>query len=476
MTTVLAIDQGTSGTKAVVVDGSGTIVALYEVPLHPRYGAHGSVEQDPQELLNSVLEAGRAAVAAAGLAIDAVTLANQGESVLAWHPETGTPLTPVIVWQDNRAHGICEELAAHAPFVLERTGLALDPYFSAPKQAWIRRMLTREGVVTTSDTWLIHQLTGEFVTDVSTASRSLVFDLASKTWDRELLELFGLAGERLPQILANDEVVGTTDVFGPSIPLAGVVVDQQAALLSQACLAPGDAKCTFGTGAFLVVNTGEAVRQSATGLASSVAWRVRGETAHSLDGQVYTVASAVRWLQQLGLIASAEHLDSVAAADAGGALSVPAFAGLAAPRQRPDATAAFAGMTLATGPGHLVRATLEGIAAQVAELTRCVATDLGTPLDRLRVDGGLTRSQTLMQAVADITQLPLEVSASPHSTPLGAATLARLAVDPSLTLADAVIVTEPSRVVEPQWGALRAEEFLARWGRAADSVIERSER
>jgi glycerol kinase len=343
----------------------------------------------------------------------------------------------------------------------------LDPYFSAPKQAWVRRHLTRDGVVTTTDSWLLHHLTGEFVTDVSTASRSLVTDLDTGAWDAELLSLFGLADEPLPRILASDEVAGTTTAFGPEVPVAGLVVDQQAALLAESCLAPGEAKCTFGTGAFLLANTGTAATRSSTGLATSVAWRVGGRTTYCVDGQVYTAASAVQWLEQLGLITGADQLDAVAADDAEGVLAVPALAGLAAPWWRSEARASFTGMSLATRPGHLVLAVLQGIAAQVAELGDLVARDLGTALQQLRVDGGLTRSEVLMQSVADLMQVGVDVYPSPHATPLGAAALARVALEPGLALADAVPGWSPSRSYEPRWSADRAGDFRARWAAAA---------
>ncbi|WP_062206506.1 FGGY family carbohydrate kinase [Streptomyces sp. NBRC 109706] len=473
MTTVLAIDQGTSGTKAIVVDADGAALAIAEETVRPRYLDGGGVEQDPAELLDSVLTAGRRAVRAAGRPIDAVALANQGETVLAWDPRTGEPLTPAIVWQDRRAESVCAELADHAELVARRTGLVLDSYFSAPKMAWLRRELTGEGVVTTTDTWLVHRLTGEFVTDVTTASRSLLLDLDTVAWDDELIGLFGLDGERLPRLVASDEIVGTTDAFGPGrVPVAGLIVDQQAALVAEGCLTPGTAKCTFGTGAFLLANTGETAVRSRGGLTTSVAWRTAGGTPYCVDGQVYTAASAIRWLTGLGFIDAASDLDTVAAADADGVLCVPALAGLAAPWWRPDATASFTGMTLSTGREHLVRAVLEGIAAQVAEVCRLVADDLGAPLTRLRADGGLTNSRTLMQAQADLAGLPVDVYPSGHATPLGAAALARMALDPGLGLADAVGDWTPSRVFEPRWSADRAEEFRTRWLRAAQLGLE----
>ncbi|KEZ76471.1 FGGY family carbohydrate kinase [Salinisphaera hydrothermalis] len=465
MTRVLAIDQGTSGTKAVVVDDDGRICGLAEQPVTPDYRAEGIVEQDPQALLDSVLAAGRAALAEAGVDVDIVTLANQGETVLAWDPDTGAPLSKMIVWQDRRAEDICRELAAHAERLADKTGLVLDPYFSAPKMAWLRRHVTREGVVTTSDSWLIHQLTGAFVTDVTTASRSAICGLDDLAWDRELLDRFGLADERLPEIVACDEIVGLTHAFGGSVPVGGLVVDQQAALVGENCLVPGEAKCTFGTGAFVLANIGETPTRSTRGLTTSAAWRVRDRNQYCVDGQVYTAASAVRWLAELGWIDTAADLDQAAAETSQGAFCVPAFAGLAAPWWRPEARARFTGMSLATKPGHLVLAVLEGIAAQVAELTDLIGTDAGQPLERLRVDGGLTQSQRLMQAVADLTQIPLDVYPHAHATPMGAAALARMALDPhdETRLVDTVIDWQPSAVYEPGWSADRAAAFRDDW-------------
>ena len=470
MTTVLAIDQGTSGTKAVVVDEAGEVLALSEVSIRPTYLPGGGVEHDPEALFQSVLRAGRVAANQARIDIDVVTIANQGETVLAWDPDTGKPLSNMIVWQDRRAESICADLRDHADDIAQRTGLVLDPYFSAPKQAWIRQNVTTEGVVTTSDSWLLYQLTGEFVTDASTASRSLVMDLDSVGWDHRLLDLFGIADERLPAILACDDLAGTTTAFGGTAAVGGLIVDQQAALVAQACLQPGEAKCTFGTGAFLLANTGHTAVRSSANLSSSVAWQQGGSSTYCLDGQVYTAASAVQWLEKLTFIDTAADMDHVAAEDSHGVLCVPALAGLAAPWWRPDATATFTGMTLSTGSEHLVRAVLEGIAAQVAELARAMSADLGQPLQRLRVDGGLTQSRVLMQAVADLMRIPVDVYPSQHATPLGAAALARCAMNPGLALEDAIIQWSPSQTYEPQWSDARAEEFSARWRSVADSL------
>lgn len=462
---ILAIDQGTSGTKAIVVDGDD-VLAVAEVAVRPDYRNGGVVEQDPEELWRSVLDSGRAAVEESGAEIEAVSLANQGETVLAWDRSTGEPLTPAIVWQDRRAESICAELRDHAELVHERTGLLLDPYFSAPKMTWLRRELTGAGVVTTSDSWLVHRLTGEFVTDTSTASRSLVLDLARGDWDGELLELFGLADEELPRLVASDEIVGTTSAFGGDIPVGGLIVDQQAALLAEGCVEPGSAKCTYGTGAFLLLNRGDDPTPHPGGLATSIAWTLRDATTYCADGQVYTAASAVRWLCDLGLIGSPAELDSVAAEDSGGVLCSPAFAGLAAPWWRADVGASLHGLTLSTGRGEIVRAVLEGIAAHVAEMI-----DLGERPARLRVDGGLTRSATLMQAQADLSQVPVDLFGSEHATALGAVATARLALDPSTAVEDALVAWSPARTYEPRWTGRDAAAFRDRWRATVESGL-----
>ncbi|QNE73630.1 carbohydrate kinase [Streptomyces finlayi] len=473
---VLAVDQGTSGTKALVICPERGVIGSGSAPVRPRYGAGGVVEADPAELLGSVLDAGRQALHEAAEPVFAVGLANQGETVLAWDPATGRPLTEALVWQDRRAHVVCDELAPRGAELRHLTGLPLDPYFAAPKMAWIRRELTREGVVTTSDSWLVHQLTGAFVTDASTAGRTQLLDLDRVDWSPTALEIFGLTGERLPTVVDADGQVGTTTAFGADIPLTGLLVDQQAALLAQHALEPGTAKCTYGTGVFLLAQTGQAPRRGTSGLVSCVAWRLAGRTSYCLDGQIYTAASAVRWLTGLGVIAGAADLDPVGLSvpDAGGVTFVPALAGLAAPWWRGDLRGSVTGLGLDTTAGHLVRALCEGIAAQVAELADAAATDLGSPLSVLRVDGGLTRSALLMQTQADLLQRPVEVSGRPDVTALGAGAVARLGLDPGLSVADALPVWEPSALYEPRIGADEAAARRARFRAAVNTLLEHS--
>ena len=484
MTTVLAIDQGTSGTKALVVEAGGDVLAEEEVSVHPvalddgAPGGSGGVEQDPDELWESVVAAGRAAVVASGALIDAVALANQGETVMAWDRASGTPLAPALVWQDRRASSICERLAADgwAERLAALTGLELDPYFVGPKLAWLREHVTSEGVATTTDTWLVHRLCGAFVTDAATASRSLMLDLDAVEWSDEACRAFGVDADELPTVVACDAPVGETTVFSDHpVPVVGLAVDQQAALFAERCHSPGEAKCTYGTGAFLLATTGPDPRRSHTGLVACVAWKLTdGNVTYCLDGQVYTVGSAVAWLVGLGLIDGPTDLDALAdgVAHTGGATFVPGLAGLAAPFWKPEARGAFTGLSLATGRTELVSSVLEGIAAQCAWLARAAGDDLGEPLSRLRVDGGLTRSRALMQAQADLLQAPLEVYASPHATALGVAALAHLGTGAATDPASAVGTWTPAARYEPRISAAEAEGRMVAWRAAAEAVLD----
>jgi glycerol kinase len=467
---ILAIDQGTSSTKALLIGADGNILGQAEIAVHPRAVGDAGVEQEPLELWQSVLDAGRAALRAAGDArVDAVGFANQGETVLAWDRLSGRPLSPAISWQDRRAAPICEQLAGHADELRQCTGLPLDPYFAAPKIAWLRAHVTPDGVCTTTDTWLLHRLAGTYVTDAATASRTLLLDLDSVGWSPAACSVFGVDSESLPAITDCAAVIGETTAFGPSLPITGLAVDQQAALFAEGCFALGEAKCTYGTGAFLLATTGTQARRSQAGLVSCVAWRLGGRTTYCLDGQVYTAGAAIDWLRRLGLIEDAAQLDAIGSSvpDSGGVICVPALAGLAAPFWKPNARASLTGLSLATERAHLIRAMLEGIAAQVAWLAHAVADDLGQPLARLRVDGGLTRSRLLMQMQADLLQVPVDVYPSPHATAFGVAALARIGSKPTTTPIEAIGTWQPAATYEPRLAAARAEEQLRRWHAAA---------
>ncbi len=466
--TVLAIDQGTSGTKALVVGDDAEVLAHAEREVRPTYLPGGGVEVDPHQLLASVLEAGREAVELSRSTPTVVALANQGETVLAWDRRSGQPLGPAIVWQDRRSQAVCDSLGALAPELTALTGLQLDPYFSAPKMVWIRDHLTREGVVTTTDVWLLNQLCGAYVTDVSTASRSMLMDIDTRRWDPRCVAAFGLSGEALPEIVGCDRRVGATTAFGTSMEVGGLIVDQAAALLAQRCIEGGQAKCTFGTGAFLLVNCGASPVRSSAGLTTSVAWQIGSDVRYYMDGQVYAAGSAVRWLHSTGLLSATDRLDAEAADDSGGVICVPSLAGLAAPWWQPEASATIAGLHLSSGAGQVVTAVLEGVAAQLAAVADAVASDMDRPIEALRVDGGLTASRRLMQAVADVTQMPVVVSARPHATAEGAALLGLLSLEAPAGLGDLLAGRSASEsVYEPVWSADRARTYRSRWARLA---------
>ncbi len=497
---VLAIDQGTSATKALVVGADGTVLGEGMCAVAPRFGADGAVEQDPGELLESVISAGRAALAdAGGVAVQAVGLGNQGETVLRWERSSGRPLGPAISWQDRRSADLTAGLAQHAQRLTQITGLPLDPYFVAPKIMWLASGGDRDAaagadgggvaapagaaaageVITTIDAWTTHQLTGAFVTDAATASRSLLLDLDRVCWSPEACEVFGVAVESLPEVVACDSVVGETGAFGPKLPVTGLIVDQQAALLAESCFNRGDAKCTYGTGAFILANTGAQAPRSRSGLAACVAWQFGTDVSYCLDGQVYTAGAAVEWLERLGLSSGGAELDALCAARSPAASEpqfIPALAGLGAPFWSPAARAAWLGLSLASTREDLVWAVVWGIAAQVATLAQAMAADLGQPLVALRVDGGLARSRSLLQAQADLLQVPVEVYPRADATALGVAAVARLGAGGAATPSDAVGSWTPSLVVEPAMAGEEAAERLEHFRRATEMVAEMSAR
>jgi glycerol kinase len=470
---ILAIDQGTSATKALLVGPGPQVLGVGEVPVRVRAVGRDGVETDPEELYQSVIGAGSRALAQARAPAHAVALANQGETVLAWDRKTGRALTPAIVWQDRRSAGVCERLRDRAPELAQITGLPLDPYFAAPKMAWLRENLTADGVVTTTDTWLLARLGSGYVTDAATASRTMLLDLDAADWSARACAAFGVDPGGLPEVADCAAVTGETSAFGPALPVAGLAVDQQAALLAERCFAAGQAKCTYGTGAFLLATTGPAAVRSARGLSASVAWRLAGTPTYCLDGQVYTAGAAVRWLAEVGLLADPNEIDEIAGSvpDSGGVAFLPALAGLGAPHWRPSARGAFLGLGLGTTRAHLVRAAIDGLAASVTLLAGAVASDLGDPLTVLRADGGLTRSRLLMQAQADLLQAPVEVCRVPDATALGVAALARIGTGQSAGPEQAVGPADVEAVIEPRIGADEAVERMARFEAALAAIL-----
>jgi glycerol kinase len=470
---VLAIDQGTSATKALLVGPGQEVLGAAEAPVRVRSAGPDGVEANPEDLYRSVIAAGSGALAAARAPADAVALANQGETVLAWDRRTGKPLTPAIVWQDRRSARVCDRMADQASRLARITGLPLDPYFAAPKMTWLRENLTADGVVTTTDTWLLARLGAGYVTDATTASRTLLLDLDAAAWSDEACAAFGLDRDALPEVTDCAGITGETAAFGRPLPVAGLAVDQQAALLAERCFAAGQAKCTYGTGAFLLATTGPRAVRSAGGLSASIAWRLAGTPVYCLDGQVYTAGAAIGWLAGLGLLRDAGEIDDVGGSvpDSGGVTFVPALAGLGAPHWRPAARGAFLGLSLSATRAHLLRAVADGLAASVALLAGSVAGDLGGPLTVLRADGGLTRSRLLMQAQADLLQLPVEVCRVPDATALGVAALARIGTGQASGLDDAVGPAAVQAVIEPRISAAEAAERMADFAGAVQAVL-----
>lgn len=469
---ILAIDQGTSATKAIVVL-EGVVVGEAEVACAPTALPDGGVEVDPEVLWRSVVTAGRLAIdRAGGTRPDAVGLANQGETIVAWDRHTGQAHGAAIVWQDRRSAVICDSVreAGFAPRLADITGLELDPYFVAPKLAWLRAAVGSGPAITTSDVWLVHRLCGAFITDAATASRTLLMDLDAVAWSEEACTIFGVDPAGLPTIVDTAGSFGETAAFSERpIPVTGLCVDQQAALFAESCLSRGEAKCTYGTGAFVLANAGSMPIRSTHGLVGCVAWRLNGASSWCLDGQVYTVGAAVSWLKDIGVINHPSDLDTLggAVASSGGVTFIPGLAGLGAPFWAPRAKGAITGMSLGTNREHLVRAVIDGIAAQVAWLALAASRDLGSPLQRLRVDGGLTRSRVLLQTQADLAQIPIEVYPSPNATALGVAAFAELGAGGTPVAA----VWKPAAVFEPQIDAEEAAVRLERWRSVAEATM-----
>ena len=464
---ILAIDQGTSGTKVLLLEGD-LIISRASARLEVSHLSDRRVECDPEAIWKSIILAIADTINEAPntkIVIEAVSLANQGESVLAWNRKNFEPLSPVIVWQDSRSESLCKSRTKHAGRIRELSGLENDPYFVAPKIRWLADNYGSDSTITTLDTWLIAKLTKEFVTDISTASRSMLLNLQTGTWDQELLKFWQLEEHELPEIVNNDIVIG--EIWAPElpmlkgVPLAGLIVDQAAALLAENCLELGEAKCTYGTGAFFLSNIGDRPKISSNKLSTSFAWNISEMTRFYEDGQVFTAASAVDWMITNQFIRSLEDIDSLPM-DTQGVYALPGFAGYGAPRWQPQGSATITGITLGSTKEHIARAILNGIAAQVTELTQIITRD-GSPINMMRVDGGLTQSKTLMQFQADIAQIEIEVFPHPDATAIGVGVLGKLAIDKSVKLSSVLPSVNSKISYSPKWSKDRAEAFMNDW-------------
>ena len=486
---ILALDQGTTSSRAMVFDASGKPLALARQELTQHFPAPGEVEHDPEEIWLGQLDCARRALAQAGLpasAITAIGITNQRETTLIWERATGRPIHRAIVWQDRRGAAWCQAQRArgYEDLVRSRTGLVLDPYFSASKIAWLldrvpgarARAAAGELAFGTVDSWLLWRLTGggsgaRHATDVSNASRTLLYDIHAGTWSDALLAAFDIPRALLPEVLPSASRAGygstAPDLFGAAIPVRGIAGDQQAALFGQGCTTPGATKNTYGTGCFMLMHTGEKACASANGLLTTLAAGSECAPAplYALEGSVFSAGSAVQWLRDgLGIIASAEDIEALAASvpDSGGVALVPAFTGLGSPYWDAAARGTIVGITRGTTRAHLARATLEAIALQSAELLAGMQADSGLPLATLRADGGASANGLLMQMQADLLGVPVEVSAGAETTALGAARLA--------AQASGIDFGAPAtaRVFTPRVSRDAAGAQLSRWRRAVE--------
>jgi glycerol kinase len=487
---VLAIDQGTTGTTAVLLDRTLQVRAAVNREFPQHFPRPGQVEHDLEEVWASVGAAVRGALRQArarGREVAAIGLTNQRETTALWRRRDGRPVSRAIVWQDRRTTEACAALKAEGrePWVRERTGLVLDPYFSATKLRWLldhvkgARRDAEAGKLAfgTIDTFLCWRLTGgAHLTDVSNASRTLLMNLETRRWDDALLELFGVPRALLPEIRSSSEVYGTTrglDVLPDGIPVCGMAGDQQAALFGQACFAPGDAKCTYGTGAFLLQNVGPRPVHSSRGLLATVAWEVGGEVAYALEGSSFIAGAAVQWLRDgLKLIRTSAEIEPLARTvkDSGGVTFAPALAGLGAPHWRPEARGVIRGIDRGTTAAHLARATLDGIALSVFDLAEAMRVESGQPFRDFKVDGGASRNDLLMQTQADLLGVPVVRPKVIETTAVGAAFLAGLAGGVWASRDEIRAVWRQDRRFTPRMKPTDREAMLARWRAAVQSA------
>ncbi len=483
---ILAIDQGTTGSTALVVSLEGETLGRATTEFRQHFPKPGWVEHDTRELWGSVETSVREAIASAGIKptdLAAIGITNQRETTVIWDRKTGEPIARAIVWQCRRTADVCDKLKAegHEARVREKTGLVIDAYFSGTKIAWLldnvsgARARAEKGELAfgTIDSFVVSKLTGGavHVTDVTNASRTLLCDIQNVAWDKGLCELFRVPENVLPKIVGSAEVVAHTKSAGflpDGIPISGIAGDQQAALFGQACFDEGDAKCTYGTGAFALMNIGKKSLRSTHGLVTTIAWKVGGEVVYALEGSAFIAGAAVQWLRDgLGIIKTAADIEPLAkqVESSDGCVFVPALAGLGAPYWDQDARGTITGITRGTTAAHLARATLEGIAFEVADLLLAMTKDASRPIARLRVDGGAAKNDLLMQFQADLLGVAIDRPTDVESTGRGAAMLAAVGADLARP-ADAARLVKKDKDFAPKMDKTARDAHLARWHQA----------
>ena len=482
---ILVLDEGTTSTRAIAFDLAGRIVADAGRPITQSYPQPGWVEHDPGELWAASRDCLEAVAQQVGVErIAALGITNQRETVVFWDRATGQPLAPAIVWQDRRTADACARLKPREAEVQARTGLLLDPYFSATKIGWALahwpavRAAADAGTLAlgTVDSWLLWNLTGGQVhaTDATNAARTLLMDLGTCRWDAGLCALFGVPAAALPEIVDCAGPIGTATIGGRAVPVTGCAGDQQAATVGQACLEPGMVKATYGTGTFVLANAGAAPPRSRHRLLATLAWRIGGVATYALEGSIFTSGSAVQWLRDgLGIIASSAETEALARSvpDSAGVTVVPAFAGMGAPHWRPDARGIIAGLTAGVGRAHIARAVLEAVGQQTADLMDALAED-GVRAARLRVDGGMVANDWLCQDLADTLGIAVERPAVIETTALGAAMLAAVGAGKFAGLAEAAAaMARADRAFMPEAGAEARGARRAAWARAVRQAL-----
>ncbi len=485
---VLALDQGTTSSRAILFDRAGAACALAQKEFRQHFPQPGWVEHDANEIWQTQLEVARQALASAGTTaaeVAAIGITNQRETTVVWDRRTGAPIHRAIVWQDRRTTHLCDALksSGHDQSIRDKTGLVLDAYFSATKLNWLldnvegarEKVLAGDLVFGTIDCWLIWNLTGgaSHVTDISNASRTMLFNIHTCEWDEELLSLLDIPRSVLPEVQGNSGIFGETDpaLLNGAIPVAGVAGDQQAALFGQMCTDPGTLKNTYGTGCFMMLNTGSEPKPSANNLLTTIAWKIGDQVSYALEGSVFIGGAVVQWLRDgLGLIKSSSDVETLANSveDNGGVYLVPAFAGLGAPHWDPLARGTMVGLTRGSTAGHVARAALESIAFQSADVMQAMRADAGIEIAELRVDGGATANDTLMQFQADVLGLPIIRPHVTETTALGAAYLAGLAVGFWPDVATLRRQWQTERVFKPKMQADRVQALKHNWQRALD--------
>lgn len=486
---ILALDQGTTSSRAILFGRDGSVGGHAQQPFQQYYPQPGWVEHDPNEIWESERAVAAQALRESGLgrAVAAIGITNQRETTIVWDKNTGKPIYNAIVWQCRRTAPICDQLTADGlgPYVKEKTGLLIDAYFSGTKIKWIldnvpgarERAERGELLFGNVDSWLIWNLTGgrAHVSDYSNCSRTMLFDIDNLCWDEELCARLGVPMSMLPTPVPSSMVYGQVTAGLPGletlegIPVCGSAGDQAAALLGQACIVPGQAKNTYGTGCFTLMNTGSKSVRSVSGLVTSVAWSVNGKTTYALEGSVFNAGSSIQWLRdELGLIGTAHECDILAESvpDNGGVYLVSAFTGLGAPRWDMYARGAIVGLTRGSNKAHIARATLEGIAYQVKDLLDAMQVDAESPISVLRVDGGASVSSFLMQFQADMLRVPIDRPKLVETTAFGAAFLAGIASGVWESVDDIALLRQSDRIFKPKMDAEQAKQYHDNWLRA----------